>query len=602
MKIIVSFAISFFLIAPTFSQKIHYTVSFPNAAHHEAKIMMNISGVKSSVLTVRMSRSSPGRYATHEFGKNVYDVSATDPSGKTLSLKRIEGDVYEVSGVKGNATITYTLFGNYADGTYAGIDPTSIHLNMPAAFMWAKGYETAPIEVDFVLPDPTFTIATQLKPGKNKTNFSAPNLQYFLDSPTKIGKLHWREWNVTTNGKQQTIRIALEAKASDAGVDSLATVVKRIADQSAKVFGTYPNYDYGTYTFLASINPYVKGDGMEHRNSTMITLPMEFTTDPDELEVFAHEFFHCWNVERIRPKTLEPFNFEKSNMSNELWCAEGFTQYYGQLLMVRAGTVPDTSFARSANGFINAKANSPGGTMYSPIQSSNLAVFTDAGRSIDVNNFSNIFTSYYIYGASVALALDLSLRGQFNSSLDAFMQQMWKQHGKPEIPYTVADMEKALAVISNASFAKDFFSKYVYGKQIPDYRSLLAPAGMELRQASRGKAWIGNLSRAPEKNGIVISSHTARNTPLYNAGLDIDDVITSLAGQTVTTVADLNRILATHAPGEQVKIGFTHRGVEQTSTIQLKENPSFSVVTYESAGKLVTQSMLNFRRDWLGMK
>jgi len=585
----------------SFAQKIYYNVSFPNIAHHEARITVEVTGAKASVLTFRMSRSSPGRYATHEFGKNVYDVSATDGAGYPLTVKRTEGDVYEVSGVKGLAKLSYTLFGNYADGTYAGIDPSGIHLNMPAAFMWVKGYDNAPVEIDFDLPDRNFSIATQLKPGKTKTNFSAPNLQYFMDSPTKIGTLHWRQWTVSNNGKQIQMRIALEAKASDAGVDSLTDLVKKITDQASKVFGEYPAYDYGTYTFLASINPYVKGDGMEHRNSTMITLPMEFTSNPDALEVFAHEYFHCWNVERIRPKTLEPFNFEHSNMSNELWCAEGFTQYYGQLLMVRAGAETDTSFGRVVNGFINAKANTPGGTLYTPIQSSNMAVFTDAGRSIDVTNFGNIFTSYYVYGASVALALDLTLRSQFNSSLDKFMQEMWKRHGKPEHAYTVADMQNALAAITNANFAKDFFSKYVYGKQVPDYKTLLSNAGMELRSVGAGKAWIGNLFRAQERGGVVMPAAT-RNTPLYDAGLDADDVITSLDDQPVRTNADLAKIVAAHAPGQTLKIGYTHRGAEKTSTIQLKENPAYAVVTYEAAGKPVTASIVSFRKNWLGAK
>src|SRR5207244_3867784 len=111
------------------------------------------------------------------------------------------------------------------------------------------------------------------------------------------------------------------------------------------------------------------------------------------------------------------------------------------------------------------------------IQASNMAVYVDAGVSIDKTNYPNFFTTYYVYGASVALALDLTLRSQFNSSLDIFMQQMWKQHGKPFIPYTVADMQKALATITNATFANDFFQKYVYGHEVPDYKTLLQNAG-----------------------------------------------------------------------------------------------------------------------------
>src|SRR5262249_43203594 len=154
-------------------------------------------------------------------------------------------------------------------------------------------------------------------------------------------------------------------------------------------------------TFLASINPYVHGDGMEHRNSTMISIPTVFRNNDRLLGVFAHEFFHCWNVKRIRPKTLEPFNFEKSDMSYELWFAEGFTQYYGELLVERAGFLRDTDYAKTIiAGLINTKMNTPGAQGYSPIEASEEAVFTDAGVAVDKTNFPNIFSSYYPYGGS----------------------------------------------------------------------------------------------------------------------------------------------------------------------------------------------------------
>src|ERR1700683_4608443 len=120
----------------SFAQRVSYIVSFPNLAHHEAHIELIVSDIPTRTAVFRMSRSSPGRYATHEFGKNVYDVSATDEGGKPLTVNRIEGDVYEVPHAGSYVRLKYTLYGNYADGTYAGIDPSGVHLNMPAAFMW----------------------------------------------------------------------------------------------------------------------------------------------------------------------------------------------------------------------------------------------------------------------------------------------------------------------------------------------------------------------------------------------------------------------------------------------------------------------------------
>jgi predicted metalloprotease with PDZ domain len=216
-----------------------------------------------------------------------------------------------------------------------------------------------------------------------------------MDSPVKIGKLHTREWKVTNpDHKTYTFRLALEAEASESLVDSFTQKLQLIVKEAQAVFGEVPAYDNGSYTFIASLNPYVHGDGMEHRNSTMITSGRVFTGANSFLGTFAHEFFHCWNVERIRPKSLEPFNFEKSNMSEGLWVAEGFTQYYGWLLMRRAGLTPDSIFNLQMASLVNAKENTPGGKYYTPLENSQRAVFVDAGVSVDRTNYPNMFTSY----------------------------------------------------------------------------------------------------------------------------------------------------------------------------------------------------------------
>lgn len=580
------------------AQEISYDISFPNLVHHEALISVTVTGVKSNTLTFRMSRSSPGRYATHEFGKNVYDVHLLHPVG--LWFVRTAGDVYQVTGISDSVTLVYTLYGNYADGTYCGIDVSSIHLNMPAAFMWVEELQHTPIEVTFHIPDPSFTIATQLKPGSNRFTFSAPDLQYLMDSPTKIGNLHWREWTVSDKDRTQTIRLALEAVVTETEVDSLAKILKRVTAQAAKVFGAYPRYDYGTYTFIASINPYVHGDGMEHRNSTMITTGRPFALNARNLGVFAHEYFHSWNVERIRPKTLEPFNFTHSNMSNELWIAEGFTQYYGELLMRRALVAPDTTFAPVAARFINSKVNTPGGLRYTPIQASNMAVFTDAGVSIDATNFDNIFNSYYFYGAAIALALDLQLRSEYKHSLDDVMQLFWQRNGTTEKPYNISDLQQCVAAVSSERFATTFFNDYVFNAKVPAYQKYLPAFGYQVAVADPGAPWLGDFETR-DNMGVVIASNTIRNTPAYNAGLDIDDEITSADGKQVINSTSLANIIQQHRPGDRFEIRYLHRGKENSTTVILEAAPYLQLVPMERTATL-TGEAIRMRSSWLSPK
>ncbi|HEX9510279.1 MAG TPA: PDZ domain-containing protein [Puia sp.] len=595
----------FFCIHSVSGQRISYIVSFPNLAHHEAKIELIASDIPTRNAIFRMSRSSPGRYATHEFGKNIYDVKAFDQQGKAVTITRTDGDVYEVSRHSGYLRIQYTLYGNYADGTYAGIDPSGVHLNMPAAFLWMRGVDNIPITIHFAVPDSLqWSIATQLQTTNDPWTFTARGLQYFMDCPTKIGNLRYRKWEVKNPDKKSyTFRIALDGAGDDSVFTAFSGRVQKIVQQAQAVFGETPAYDYGEYTFLASINPYVHGDGMEHRNSTMISIPMNFHGDDFLLDVFAHEFFHCWNVKRIRPKTLEPFNFEKSDMSQELWFAEGFTQYYGDLLVLRSGVGKDTDYVKATlNGLINVKMNTPGARLYSPVEASQLAVFVDAGVSVDKTNYPNIYSSYYPYGGAIALALDLELRAHYQKTLDDYMQAVWKKFGKPEVPYTVSGLEDVLASLTgDRKFAASYFEKYIYGHEAIDYNSLLSPAGFLLKKTAEGKAWIGNV-RYTEKEGLVIASNTLRGTPLYEAGLDVDDRIESIDNQSIKTSVDLNKALEAHTPGARVPIHYVHHTEEKTVGIVLKENPAMSVVTYEKNGLPVTPAIVQFRKSWLGGK
>ncbi|KQS28110.1 M61 family metallopeptidase [Dyadobacter sp. Leaf189] len=586
-----------------FSQKLSYDVSFPNLVHHEANIRLSVSDVAQKELTFRMSRSSPGRYATHEYGKNVYDVKATDKSGKALPVQRIDGDVYKVSGISGFARVEYTLYANHADGTYAGLDPSSVHLNMPATFMWVKELQNAPVEVKFNLPqDSKWTIATQLVKGKEPNSFTAPGLQYFMDSPTKIGKLIWKEWTLdNAGGKQSRFRLALEANASDSLASSFANKVKKVTQEAKMVFGEYPVFDSPEYTFLASINPYVRGDGMEHRNSTMISIPVAFNGSDNLLGVFSHEFFHTWNVERIRPKTLEPFNFEKSNMSFELWFAEGFTQYYGDLILARAGFDPLSDYCQTLTFLVNTKENTAGAKRISPVEASCMAVFVDAGVAVDKTNYPNFYTSYYPYGASIALALDLELRSR-GLNLDDFMKMVWAKHGKPEIPYVVSDLEAVLAAYSkDQRFAADFFRKYVNGHESMDYAPLLAKAGLTLKKQSEGQAWIGDM-RYKDDSELTITSNTLIGSPLYAAGLDVDDQILKIEGKAVGSQNELGNILKAHKPGDKLNVEYKHREETKMTEITLAENPRLLVVTNETVGKPVTPEMQQFRNAWLSSK
>ncbi len=259
------------LSTPVFAQApIEYDVSFENAAHHEARITVTWEDIGDAPLQMRMSRSSPGRYALHEFAKNVYKVWVVDGAGKPLSFTRPNAYQWDVAGHDGTVSVTYTLYADRAGGTYSGIDLTHAHLNMPATFMWARGFDDRPINITFSPAVDDWKVATQLIPSDDEFVFSAPDLQYFLDSPTELSNFSERSWTVQSNGESVIFRLAVHHDGSEEDVDQYLAMARNIVAAQVEIFGELPEFDYGTYTFIADYLPYVSGDGMEHRNSTIL--------------------------------------------------------------------------------------------------------------------------------------------------------------------------------------------------------------------------------------------------------------------------------------------------------------------------------------------
>ncbi|MDB5112821.1 MAG: family metallopeptidase [Mucilaginibacter sp.] len=619
-KIYLSIALALFIsaaMAQPEPKAIYYAVSFPNAVHHEAEIVMTIPQAPAGVIKLRMSRSSAGRYATHEFGKNIYNVKAFNVDGSALMLKQVEGDVYEIPEHGDVLKVSYTLFANWTDGTYASVDLSHAHLNMPAAFIWVVGQDKRPLKFEFNdLEKYGWKVATQLK-HEGSNIYSAPNMQYMMDSPTELSNFNETSWDVANpDGKKLRINLTVHSDDDQPTIEKFGTMVQKVVEEEKAVFGELPVYDFGEYTFIDDVYPSNSGDGMEHRNSTCIvqTTPKVGGNEVRLLGTFAHEYFHSWNVKRIRPKPLEPFNFEHADMSSELWFAEGFTQYYGEMLLVRAGFYTPEEYTRTIGGLVNTILFSPGASKYPPTQMSRNAVFTDAGVSIDPTNYANTFTSYYTYGGAIALALDLRLRSEFNLTLDDYMRTVWLDRGKVMKPYVVADLQVELAkVTKNPKFAADFFNRYINGIDKNNYAGLLEKAGLLLRKSQPAKAWIGQVGafgirgrsgqvRTTATDGFAIPSNTIMGTPLYKAGLDVADVILKADGKDIKDAEGLNEIVAGKKPGDKITVSYKNRTGQHETVITLEENPAFEVVTFEKAGKTLSKDQEAFRTNWLSSK
>jgi predicted metalloprotease with PDZ domain len=589
-----------------------YRFTVPEPQHHWLQAEATFSGLAGAPLELRMSRSSPGRYAAHDFAKNVYDVHAAGVDGRELTMTRSDPSGWVVPVHGATVTVRYKVYGDDLDGTYLAIDPTHVHMNMPAAIMWARGLDDVPATLTFErpagVPGRAWIVATQLHPGATPLSFTAPNLQYLMDSPAEFGPLALRQFSVA----DRVFRVAVHHTGSDGDLDRFVRDIEQVVREEGAVFAEYPEYEPGCYTFLADYLPYADRDGMEHRNSTVMTSSGSIQGDRlGLLGTVAHEFFHNWNVERIRPRDIEPFDLDRVNMSSDLWLAEGFTEYYGPLALQRAGIASLAETTRTFGDLVDITVNGAGRSVRSAEDMSRMAPFVDGGRSMDRNNWPATVISYYPFGGAIALALDLTLRDRTDgrTTLDDYMRAMWRVHGRPggsregyvDRPYTTDDAQARLAEVSgDAAFSRDFFDRFVRGREVADYSRLLQRAGLVVTRREPGRAWLGDIQFDSRAGGPRVGAVVASNSPAYAAGLDQDDTLTRIGGEHVASPEALDTVLGRHRPGERVTIVYVDRtGASKTADVVLEENPHVHVIPIESTGGSLTPAQRAFRDGWL---
>jgi predicted metalloprotease with PDZ domain len=615
---LVLLVVAILLPAAAFAQApIEYRLTFPAPEQRWMQVDARFPDAPPGPVELRMARTSPGRYALTEFAKNVFDVSVTDGAGRALAPARPNLHQWTVTGHDGTVVVRYKIFGDRTDGTYLGIDSMHAHINIPAALMFARGWFTRPARVTFVRPaGKTWNVATQLYPTADPLVFTAPNVHYLMDSPTEFSDFTLRTFPVD-DGKNgaQTFRVALLHDGTPAEADAFAKDVERVVRAAIEVFGELPAFDAGTYTFISVYLPWVNGDGMEHRNSTSLTSQGSLRSPAQRqglIGTVSHEFVHAWNMERIRSKALEPFDFEEADVSEELWLGEGFTSYYGDLILHRAGLEALDGLLTDFAGMINQVAIAPGRRFRSAVEMSRLAPFVDAAVSVDRTAWPNLFISYYTYGSAIALALDLSLRDRSDGrvTLDDYMRALWQSFGKPgqkvpglvATPYTMDDLKATLAKVSgDAAFAREFFARYIEGRDLADYDRLLARAGLVARKRAAGRAWLGQVSLQAGGGVLRVGALVPWESPLYRAGVAFEDQIVNLDGTDLTSQQALEAVLMRHKPGDTVPIRFVRRSGEAVNAaLTFDEDPRIEIVPVERTGGTLTPAQQAFRDAWLG--
>jgi predicted metalloprotease with PDZ domain len=507
-------------------------------------------GTSAEYLDFQMPRWSPGRYSIFDFAKNVQEVRAISSNRLGFSnypvaiapVIRIDDQTWRVMTL-GNrkVEVRYKVFGDDLSGTFSQLDARHATFNGGSVFMYIVGHKQDAVKLS-IDPPKGWRIINGASVSAGQRDFSFPNYDTLIDTPTEISP-DWTMDEFKVDGR--TYRVVVHSLGSEGGKrSSLVRDLEKIVRAETHMWGQ-PEFE--TYTFLFHFaNDDRSGDGMEHLVSTNIIEPgalSEPSTYEETLEAAAHEFFHVWNVKRLRPVELGPWDFTRPVATRGLWVAEGVTEYYGELMLRRARLWTDEQLLKRFGDVINGIENRPGSRLMSAEESSIVAPFMDGAPEAQRTNLSNTSVSYYYKGEVLALALDLWIRGKTKgrASLDDVMRRMYEELylKSPNATYylrgrgfTGEDVERITSEVAGVDMS-DFFKRYVRGVEVPPYDEALRSVGLRLVREPSRNPFIGVTSDFEEPNSMKVKTVRA-GSPAEDAGLEQGDIITTVGDTKVT--------------------------------------------------------------------
>jgi len=496
---------------------------------------------------------TPGSYLIREFERHVQDFAA-DANGRALDWTKINKNTWRVktNGVR-QWRATYRVYANELSVRTSELNSDHAFWNNAALLMYRDGSINAPATLR-INPAPGWKVATGLPAVNGQPNtFRAENFDVLYDSPVECS--NFKQIDFVVRGVPHRIVIDGDGNYDQ---NRMLAGVQKIVETEVALFGAIPYHDY---TFILHLRANT-GGGLEHLNSTALGFRRDrFATEEGYRSFWslvAHEFFHVWNVKRIRPDALGPFDYTKENYTRSLWVAEGITSYYGDLMTRRAGLISDQTYLDQLAKRIQDFENTPGREKMSAEEAS-----FDAWVKLYYpdENSVNSQISYYDKGELLGLLLDLDIRRRTHGarSLDDVMRYLYTEFYQKGRNYTPADMQKACELMAGASLDQ-FFSRYVRGRDdlLPICHEILAGAGLRLLtfpmvERLPLKAFLGaDLEDKPDGDLVVIKSVRA-GSPAYEQGLNAKDRIVALDGARVTKET-LDARIAEKKPGETVRV------------------------------------------------
>ena len=581
-----------------------YTLRLDRPSTHLADIEIVARQVEAADIQFVMPAWAPGRYAIYDFAKNVQEFSAMGADNRSLPWMKVDKQTWQVnaSQAEGAVRVHYRIYANDLTGSFSQVDSMHANLNGPSVFMYVNGHKPDPITLEIEAPA-QWKVISGFSTSTTGRSFHARSYDVLVDTPLEISS----ECSVDEFQEEgKTIEVAVHTyDDTDDDRSRLLDGLKKIVHVE---MAAMPPPDFQHYLFIIHFAPDISlGDGMEHLNSTQIIVQGGLQDGTQEaLETAAHEFFHLWNVKRLRPAALGPFDYTHEDYSRSLWFAEGLTTYFGYLFLHQSGIWTREQLLTRLADEVSALEKEPGRKLMSAESSSFNAWFYDRSPQMQETNFANTTISYYNKGALLGMLLDLEIRSQTKGQktlLDVVQSMYRKFYQSPATSYygpgrgfEEKDVVEALSAISGSDFTP-FFERYVSGTDPLPYQEALGMAGLRLRIETPSDAAPSlGVAVQPESRGARVVSILPGGAA-ERAGLSRDDLLIDIDDQSLAT-EDLATRLKAYPVGAKVPIGVERHGrrVRITVTLDPPIRTLYSIVPVASA----TDEQAALREAWLG--
>ncbi len=604
-------------VIPTVAQekelsRITYRLAMTRPASHLFEVSIEVeteNGFPSETLEFQMPRWAPGRYAVFDFAKNVQEFRASlaclpdkECREGNPPIVRTDNQTWQVDVRNARSvTVGYKVFGNDLSGTFSQLDTRHATINGGSVFMYLVGHKQRPVTLE-IDPPANWRIVNGRMGSQDQRVWQFPNYDILMDTPTEVAP-DWTIDEFKIDGK--TYRVVVHSFGNEGGTrPAFVREVEKIVRTELAMWGP-PDLD--SYTFLIHFaNDDQSSDGMEHLTSTQIIDSGELANVNSyysTLDTVAHEFFHVWNVKRLRPVELGPWDFTRPLNTRAMWIAEGLTNYYGHLMQRRAGTWEDEQFWSTLAGYIGSIENAPGRKLMSAEDSSISAAFIDGAVHAQRTNLANTSFSYYNKGETIGLVLDLLIRGKTKgrASLDDVMRRMYDEFylKSPNATYylrgrgyTSEDFERVTSEVAGSDMS-DFFRRYVRSVETLPYDEAFAYVGLRLMREPDGEPLTAGITAGGATPLLVKSVQPG--SAAASAGVLPEDEIVSIDGKAVTHQTWLATI-GRHKPGNQVLITLRREGKTVKASLILEaESFRYRIVDAKDA----TPEMRALRAAWV---